>query len=107
MLRIRIELCPDGDLDSAKTIATGIVGRVHEPEQPAGDAGYVVHLGPDDHGYMEVAATARVDHRPVDGPWRLVAAAIAAALAGDRAPDPPDAEAAFRAYRRATEGSLA
>ena len=107
MLRITIDLCPGGDLDSAKTIATGIVGRAHEPDQPAGDAGYVVHLGPDDHGYMEVAATARVDHRPADGPWRLVAAAIAAALAGDRAPDPPDAEAALRAYRRATEGSMA
>ena len=35
MLRITIDLCPGGDLDSAKTIATGIVGRAHEPDQPA------------------------------------------------------------------------
>ena len=101
MLRITVDVVPDGCLRDARTLAVGIVGR--RPDHDDGDRrSYIVHLGPD--GYRG-DAKATVWHDPTGGPWRLVADAIAAALDGGRQPDEEDAQAAERAWTRA-EGDV-
>jgi hypothetical protein len=78
MLRITVELCPDGEVSAARTITAGVVGRVVGPDAH-GVATYVAAFDAD--GYRD-QCQATVTHRPANGPWKLVANALAAALEG-------------------------
>jgi hypothetical protein len=75
MLRITIEMCPSGDVDTAVPIAVGVIGRVEGPDHH-GESIYVVTLTEDG----QRVGDATVAHDPARGPWRLTADAIVMAL---------------------------